>query len=292
MSIVETVAPVRLTLLRQVALLINRELSATSFLSHSDKAIALELLKNLLAQISISLSHIRTAFWIAKALVLRLDNIGTIIPLLIDSLRRKDYGLHVARGFAILLAPDEILSSEHGAIIRKLAKQRVLTLCVANISAYIRQAEAATKSNYLIALSGVLQYVSNDVMATELETLLPLLLQSLDLENISVRAATIESLTVMVRTNPTLVAEHAASLITKLLKASSDPQYNAKIIRLNALRCLGSFPGRMSESTLLPFRGKVTYGLRQALDDRRRDVRVEAIDCKANWNKLDEPDDD
>ena len=48
----------------------------------------------------------------------------------------------------------------------------------------------------------------------------------------------------------------------------------------------------MSDSALLPHRSKVTYGLRRSLDDRKRDVRVEAVECRARWTALDEVDED
>ena len=281
-----------------------------AFKDHA-KTPALEKLIDLLTADVIPVSYIRTAFWIAKALVFRFDSINAILPLLTNLLRRSDCGSYCARGFSILLAPDEIVSQENGAIVRKLAKQRVFSLYVSHISTLIRQADASTRSNYLIALSGILQHVPEDVMATELRILLPLLLQSLGLEDMGVRSATIESLTVIVRTNPAVVAEHATSLVKSLLEASSDTQRGTNVnspfssfsrgkatnsfskhVRFNALKCLGSFPGNMSDSTLLPSRDMVTYGLSEALDDRRREVRMQAIDCKASWLKLDEPDED
>lgn len=233
LSLVETNPTIRLTLLRQLALLINRDLPIAASPKIKREAIALEQLEGLLSANPISQSQICTAFWIAKSLILRLNSINNIVPQLIGLLSRQDCGLDCARAFSVLLAPDEILSQENGAIIRKLAKQRVLSLCLTNVSTQIQQADPSTKSNYLIALSGILLHVPNDVMAMELETLLPLLLQSLDLDDAAVRSATIESLTVMVSTNPAAVAEHANSLIKRLLEAASDTQKGSSVCILD-----------------------------------------------------------
>ena len=51
-------------------------------------------------------------------------------------------------------------------------------------------------------------------------------------------------------------------------------------------------PGKIKQSTLLPFRSAVTRGLSNVLDDPKRNVRKEAVDCRAAWLALDEPDED
>lgn len=136
------------------------------------------------------------------------------------------YGAAAARGFALLLAPDEIVSKENGAVIRLLAKQKVFNHCVPEISAAFRLAEPATKSNYLIALSGILKYSALEVLMPEIATLLPLLLQSLDLEDQDVKATSIEILTTVSQESPEAVQEHVSSMITRLLKCAVDAQFN------------------------------------------------------------------
>ena len=132
----------------------------------------------------------------------------------------------------------------------------------------------------------------------EIPTLLPLLLQSLDLDlpDTDVKGATIETLTVILVENPVAVEEHMASLVARLLKAAAarstetNAGGNPPQIRQAALRCLRLAPGKVGDSKLLPLKGKVTWGLRGCLDDRKRGVRKEAIECRARWLGLDEPD--
>ena len=63
-------------------------------------------------------------------------------------------------------------------------------------------------------------------------------------------------------------------------------------MRHNALRCLRGFPGKIKESTLLPYRRAVTRGMMMILDDPKRHVRKEAVECRSSWLNVDEPDED
>lgn len=63
-------------------------------------------------------------------------------------------------------------------------------------------------------------------------------------------------------------------------------------MRLNALRCLQIFPTKMNDSILLPLRPRVISHLMAALDDPKREVRREAVECRAAWIHMDEHDED
>lgn len=63
-------------------------------------------------------------------------------------------------------------------------------------------------------------------------------------------------------------------------------------VRRNALRCLRVFPGRIKDSALLPYKKAVTRGLLTVLDDPKRHVRKEAVDCRAAWFNMDEAEED
>lgn len=77
----------------------------------------------------------------------------------------------------------------------------------------------------------------------------------------------------------------------RLTSAAKDADVEQKV-RLNALRCLKGFPGKVKESTLLPFKQAVTRGMMTVLDDPKRDVRKEGVECRAAWLNVDEPSDD
>lgn len=227
LAISEDVPSTRLAILRQIALITNK------FLPARDTHLASDILwrpdTGLLHVQNLSESSIRVIFWIARALILRLVATDQILGQLLQLLNHVSYGSVSARGFGLLLTPDEVLTKENGATIRLLAKQKVFNICAASIPPLFRSADTTVKPNYLVALSGLLRYVSSDVLMSEIETLLPLLLQSLDLEDAEVKLATIETLTVIAHENPKAVEGHISSLISRLLKAATEPQRNTPV---------------------------------------------------------------
>lgn len=321
----EDVPAIRNAILRQVGLLTNKFLTneqtsfATELLWDKDRLLLEALLsdgsRDLIEATGGTENSVRTTFWVCKSLVLRLAQTEKVLGRLLALLSIPNRGLHCARGFGLLLAPDEVLSKENGAQIRLLAKQRVFNFCVPKIAQNFRTVNTSLKPNYLIALSGILKYVPTEILMTEIETLLPLLLQSLDLNDQEVKAATIESIIVISQESPSAVEGHISSLINRLLKTAESrsttsittatttttnkqqqPQRqqgeNIAKVRLNALRCLWIFPGRVKDSALLPFRNKVVRSLWEVLDDRKRDVRKAAVECRAAWLNMDEPDEE
>lgn len=250
------------------------------------------LVSGLLETTIISEDAVRILFWEAKGLILRLSHTNEVLERLLALLSRSECGPSSARGFGLLLAPDEIVSRENDCNVRLLAKQNVFNICIPAIARDFRNADITTKPNYLIALSGILKDMPTDVVMPEIETLLPLLLQSLDLEDSEVKSATIQSLTVISEESPMTVEGHIGSMVTRLLKSATCSKVNTPSVRHIALRCLRTFPGRVKESTLLPYKNTVTRSLLNTLDDPKRHVRAEAVECRAAWFNMDEPQSD
>ncbi len=307
---------IRLAILRQIALITNK------FLPAQESRLASDILwrpqSGLLHPENLSESSIRVIFWIARALILRLVSTDRLLDSLLNLLDHPSHGLASARGFGLLLAPDSVMTKENGVTIRLLVKQKVFNICATKILTLFRSADTTTKPNYLIALSGLLRYVSSEVLMSEIETLMPLLLQSLDLEDPDVKVATVETLTVISHENPNAVEGHISSLIGRLLKAATDLKANTPASKVHdpdsaapcllfffsaylqnpqkgrhaSLRCLRTFPGKVKDSALLPYRKALIRGLMTVLDDPKRNVRKEAVDCRTAWLNLDEPDEE
>ena len=227
LALAENVPKIRLSILRQLALIINK------YLKPDDPLLATGTLWNsfilLLEKENFSEPGTRIIFWIAKALLLRLTSAVPVLTHLLSLLQNPTCSFPAARGFSLLLAPDEILSKENGATIRLLAKQKVFTICAPRIVQDFRLAQTALKPNYLIALSGILKYTPTEALMPEIETLLPLLLQSLDLQDADVQAATIENLIIVSQENPKAVEGHVSSLVGRLLKAAAETKGNIPV---------------------------------------------------------------
>ena len=225
--LIETNSNTRRTLLQQVSLLVNK------FGSPLELQWAIDKLANqdtgLLGRPQMSEDSIRIAFWIAKALILRLHETNSVLARFLSLISDPDFGHSIARGFALIFAPDEMLSLANGAVIRLLAKQKVFSICVPNISQAFRHADPVVRPHYLVALSGILKYISTDVLLLEIGTILPLLLQSLDVAQDDVKAATIETLAVVSQESPPVLEGHASTLIGKLLKTAADSRGSSQV---------------------------------------------------------------
>ncbi|EXJ56479.1 hypothetical protein A1O7_06823 [Cladophialophora yegresii CBS 114405] len=256
---------------------------------------------------------IRLVFVLFKALILRLspktnEYLGRLVELLSPSQYPLSVSQKAALGFATILSPDDILSKENGAQIRLLVPQRVFQTLTPLVAEKFRTSESPLeKENYLIALSGILASVPSEIVMPELPTLLPLLLQSLDIADQTVKIATLETLAVVISNNPSALIEsgHIPSLVKRLIavatakkskasKAATEKggsptiQENHPRSRRLATRCLTLMPKYISTSgsranPLLPLKTEVLHGLRNILDDTKRDVRKEAVDARAAW---------
>lgn len=218
---------IRNSLLRQISLITNKLLSLEQICYATD--ILWKNSSGLIKAENLTENSIRVIFWISKGLILRLTKTEDVLQHLLNLLSDDNHGLLGGRGFGLLLAPDEVLSKENDATIRLLTKQKVFNFCVPKIAAQFRQVKISMKPNYLIALSGILKYMPTEVVVTEIETLLPLLLQSLDLKDQDVKAATIESLILISQESSAAVEEHIPSLINRLLKIAEKPKENVPV---------------------------------------------------------------
>lgn len=308
-----------LALLRHIALLVNK------FLSKQDLNIAEQLFDTLVSsgKQAVRPATIRTIFWVSKALILRLAPTTThILTSLLSLLSSPDRQTSTvsARGFSLLLGEDDVLSSTNGATIRLLSKQRVFTTVIPLISSRIREVNVAgndgstqaskdsehIKPAHLTALAGIISTIPTTLVMPELPTLLPLLLQSLDLQthdSVAVRIATLDTLSVIIRDNGVAVIDscgHVHSLVDRLLKTtqhkSGPDTVNTPHLRVDALKCLYLLASKQtpaetasnaripaSISPLLPEKAQVLRCLRAVLDDPKRDVRKAAVDARGAW---------
>ncbi|CRG91648.1 MMS19 nucleotide excision repair protein homolog [Talaromyces islandicus] len=242
------------TIRRHLALLINKFLPNSGLPPIS--TIVDGLLPSDLENSKLAPEQIKTLFWVSKALILRLaPSTASLLSGLLSLLSSPDEATRetAARGFAVILSPDDVLSIENGANIRLLSKQRVFSIVLPLISTKIREASTSPESSrmkpaYLTALSGVLSAIPASLVLPELPTLLPLLLQSLDLTEQDpssnlVKAATLKTLAVIIRDNGVDVIDasgHVQALVSRLLKTSSatPPSSSPPLLREQSLRCL------------------------------------------------------
>ncbi|KAF9633220.1 putative dna repair transcription protein [Lasiodiplodia theobromae] len=312
-AVLEDIPPrVRLTINSQISLVANKFIPSAE-IKDTMNSIFFEP-QHLLSAEKLDDKNIRVIFAIIKGLALRNAPIlNTVLPSLLELLKDAKHGLAVARGFSTILAPHDLLTKENYCTVSGLHKQKVFNLLVPAIASSFKAADQATKTNYLIGLSGILRWIPYAIIEPELSQLTPLLLQCLDLQQSQapqgqqqqfddVKKATVDTLIAVLTHEPKALEEHAASLITRLLntasavsaknKAAAVPPSNSPALRAAALKCLALIPERLRGEIVLPFKRQVVKKLTAALDDGKRAVRLEAVKCRAAWLGMDEVDDD
>ncbi|WPH00123.1 MMS19 nucleotide excision repair protein-like protein [Acrodontium crateriforme] len=217
----------------------------------------------------------------------------------------------VAQQFATILAPDDILTRENHCFVSGLAKQKVFNQAVPHIIEAVRNTTISStaptsKSNYLIALSGILRWLPYSILEPSLSSLSPALLQTLDLTSRAddiAKAPTLAIFESALMHDPNVVQEHTASLVTRLLNCCASVQIpngakagiaaaNTAPVRAKALLCLALMPRQLKREAVVPYRRQVVKRLLPCLDDPKRAVRMEAVRCRTAWLGLDKGADD
>lgn len=139
------------------------------------------------------------------------------------------------------------------------------------------------KPNYLIALSYVLKNVPKQILLTELPPLVPLLIESLSLSDASLKVSTLETFKLAVSEAADVVAPQIRSILPSLLALLDDTPNNTIRVRVAALTCLAQFPSFIAKDALAPHVQYVLKHLKIPLDDKKRIVRKEAVDCRSKW---------
>ena len=222
------------------------------------------------------------------------------MQLFVDLLKDETWGMDAAKVFRVISSEDELLNKSNHAIIRLLHKQRffmfVFPQIVSSASSQTINSGShpipsftasfltiATRSNYLIALSNIISNIPKEILLPELPTLLPLLLQSLNLPSPVLRANALNTLYVMVIESPEIVSPHLETMIPILTSQITISPSNPPKVRIAALRCLAILPSQLNFTAVDPFQKMVIRAIGGVLDDPKRVVRKEAVDCRHAW---------
>lgn len=125
--------------------------------------------------------------------------------------------------------------------------------------------------------------IPKEILLPELPSLLPLLLQSLSLPSPVLRANAINTLYVMIMESPEIVASQLGKMIPVLLAQIQFSPSNPSTVRIASLRCLAIIPTHLSFEAIDSFRKQVIRSLGTVLDDPKRVVRKEGVDCRHAW---------
>ncbi|KAF9953728.1 hypothetical protein BGZ65_004497, partial [Modicella reniformis] len=210
--------------------------------------------------------------WITKAMVLSMNAIGyDMAGELMSIFSVPRLGKIAADGFSLVIGEQQdVLTKETFAVIRLLYKQRFFNHCIPVLVKGFENSSDEVRHNFLVALSHVLRNVPKQVLLTELPP-----------------SSTIETFQIITKDAPGLMTEHLSTLIPLLLSLTNatDPANTMKV-RITALKCLEAQPKSLPFTALRPYKTRVLKELEKALDDRKRLVRREAVECRSQWFAL------
>ncbi|KAK7204635.1 Dos2-interacting transcription regulator of RNA-Pol-II-domain-containing protein [Myxozyma melibiosi] len=273
----------RLALLRLVALIVSKWFSKEDDAVFLNTTVA-QLRKTLaesedLQERIISLEQIS---WIVKAYVFKSNRQSfETIEQVIGLLRDAEMGPYACKACGIMISDDEIVDKANYVVVRLLAKQSYFSFCVVKIvDGFSSSVDTASKRHYLVALSTILQHMPGKIVLPQLQTFLPLLLQSLSVDDAQVKLASIDTISATMADASATMTEHLSTIIPRLLQATVPKPSNPANVRAAALSALASFTKTIAADSLRPFRAEIIRKLLPVLDDARRDVRKAAVDCR------------
>ncbi|KAG9326737.1 hypothetical protein KVV02_008627 [Mortierella alpina] len=227
--------------------------------------------------------------WIAKAMVLSTNAIGyDMTGELMSIFSVPRLGRIAADGFSLVIGEQQdVLTKENFAVLRLLYKQRFFNHCIPVLVRGFENSSHEVRHNFLIALSHVLRNIPKQILLTELPPLLPMLVHSLSFPDPELKASTIETFQIITKDAPGLMAEHLSALTPLMISLTNanDPANTMKV-RITALKCLGAQPKSLPFTALRPYKSQVLKELERSLDDPKRSVRREAVECRSQWFTL------
>ncbi|KAF9315046.1 hypothetical protein BG003_003547 [Podila horticola] len=227
--------------------------------------------------------------WITKAMVLSTNAIGyDMTGELMNIFSVPRLGKIAADGFNLVIGEQrDVLTKETFAVLRLLYKQRFFNYSIPVLVRGFENSTHEVRHNFLIALSHVLRNIPKQVLLTELPPLLPMLVHSLSFPDPELKSSTIETFQIITKDAPGLMAEHLATLTPLLISlTNSQEAANTMKVRIAALKCLGAQPKSLPFTALRPYKAQVLKELEKSLDDRKRLVRREAVECRSQWFTL------
>ncbi|XP_043958677.1 MMS19 nucleotide excision repair protein homolog isoform X2 [Gambusia affinis] len=225
--------------------------------------------------------------WVAKALLLRYHPLFSaltdkLFTLLDDAL----LGPMAADSFSLLMSDSaDVLNRGCHADVRIMYRQRFFSENSAKLVQGFNAAPQEKKANYLKALSNIVNKLPKQVQVSELPALLSLLLEALTCPDEGVQLSTLSCLQPVLINPPQVLVLQLEALVSRLLALIGSPAMKIRMASIRCVLALSRFPAH----EVLPFRSRVLRALAPPLDDRKRLVRREAVQARAEWFLLGSP---
>ena len=282
-----------------------------SFIRETIESTFLQSINNHTLTIQQRCTAIQSYVWHIKALVIRAHTTTGHLTQqlchllsLYNTCERLAYS--IAHGYNIILTDyDTVLNKKCHARINPVYKQRFFCMALPYLtqqytalhtnpnesvsSSHLDPGDMVPSSNnttgvaeqvLLTALANMHKHIPNTVLLQHIDSTLPLLIQSLQSNNIELRMSALTIITRIIRENVQLIIPYLSTLMPILLQlVTYQPRHT---VRLSSLACLDSLT-QLSYPQLARYKQNVIKVLAEPLDDKKRIVRQAAIKCRGEW---------
>ncbi|KAG9103692.1 hypothetical protein FRC06_008809 [Ceratobasidium sp. 370] len=231
---------------------------------------------------------------VARALVVRDHPKGeeytnNVFKLLEDHQIGRDAGKTIG---SIALNDDGVLTKQNYSVVRLFALQKFCSRVLPRVIAgYKDSQDSHLREAYLVALAALIRAVPKATYAHLMSTLMPILLRGLSLQDTDLRINIFETLLQVAKDSAEIaggsgsspLVEHAGSLVKASLANSQLSEAGNPQVQICALQLLATLPNTLRYDLLHPYKPQVIRQLGLVLDDRKRAVRKEAVDCRTIW---------
>ncbi|KAF9245349.1 ARM repeat-containing protein [Melanogaster broomeanus] len=228
---------------------------------------------------------IDTWVWITKGLVVRSHrSASSFVDCLFVLLDDEAVDRSAARALGVLAADDEVLTKRNGAVLKILHAQKYFNAVLPKVMAGAKKIDGSRRETaYLIALVSLINAVPNSLYATQMPSLMPLLLRGLDVPDPAIRSHIIDTLSnnmAAASDTESSLSTHASTLVIAMLKNCLVADMPDPRVRVASLKYLALLPGAIRYDSLHPYKSRVLKDLGKALDDPKRAVRKEAVNTR------------
>ncbi|XP_069704917.1 MMS19 nucleotide excision repair protein homolog isoform X1 [Periplaneta americana] len=250
----------------------------------------LAMIETILDNPSASLIEVTNAttliLWITKALVLRgHKSVESWADKLVILLEHPLVGAVAAEGFRLVMDHDEYLSSGNHCIIRILYRQRFFQV-IEKLVKHYDETEDCVRTNFLIALTYLLQGVPNVVLGLGLSEYVPLLKEALEQTEVVLLLSAMQTLSDLLESKQSALEDHIHTFLLHFLRLTKFK--DSMKVRIAALQCVAhicNYPTHL----LLPLKHQTVQQLTSCLDDHKRLVRQQAVATCSCWHLVGAP---
>lgn len=207
--------------------------------------------------------------WLTKGLVFKADQMGfENARFLAEQVSGNKL---IAKVFGVLLADDRLLTKGNGCTVRPLFRQRlfVLSLPIFKLN--------QTKKETLMAVSSLVRFTPQIVVASHFTSILPMLISGLNTSTTQIQESALSTIKTSFPESSTTIKEYVAAITPRIISLSStSPSTSVRILALEVLIALHS----ALPEAVAPYKVQVLDKVSTILDHRKREVRRVAAKCR------------